>query len=188
MGAAAKSYGDIENVDTTGASWETAKGDNLKYNGVKASERMAKTDLPYMDNYKEDIETVAEDLGIDGAVIAGIISRESRAGTGLDDGWGDYGNAFGLMQVDKRWHKLEGEWDSVEHLTQATNILIYMINAIGDKFPDWTAEQQLKGGLAAYNMGVDSVKSYNKVDAKTTHGDYSNDVVARAQYFKLHGY
>lgn len=44
------------------------------------------------------------------------------------------------------------------------------------------------GALAAYNMGAGSISSYEQVDAKTTGEDYSNDVVARAQYFKKHGY
>lgn len=39
------------------------------------------------------------------------------------------------------------------------------------------------GGIAAYNKGDDRVESYEEVD---TH--YSNDVVARAQWFYKHGY
>lgn len=44
------------------------------------------------------------------------------------------------------------------------------------------------GGIAAYNKGQDCVESYEKVDAHTTGMDYSNDVVARAQWFYRHGY
>lgn len=33
-------------------------------------------------------------------------------------------------------------------------------------------------------MGDGSVHSYERVDEYTTGGDYSNDVVARAQWFK----
>lgn len=44
------------------------------------------------------------------------------------------------------------------------------------------------GGIAAYNMGDGNVHSYENVDAKTTGGDYSNDVVARAKWYKNHGY
>lgn len=42
----------------------------------------------------------------------------------------------------------------------------------------------LSGGIAAYNAGVSKVKSYENVDEGTTGGDYANDVVARAQWFK----
>uniref|UniRef100_A0A4W5P1S0 Lysozyme g n=1 Tax=Hucho hucho TaxID=62062 RepID=A0A4W5P1S0_9TELE len=114
--------------------------------------------------------------GVDPAVLGGIISRESRGGTGPVNGSGDNGNSHELMQVDKCCHSPKGTWDSQEHIDQ------------GKKYPHWTKEQKLKGALAAYNMGAGSISSYEQVDAKTTGGDYANDVAARAQYFKKHGY
>ncbi|KAJ8356109.1 hypothetical protein SKAU_G00189030 [Synaphobranchus kaupii] len=93
-------------------------------------------------------------------MIAGIISRETRGGSEnvmLKGGWGDHGNAFGLMQVDKRRHTPEGGWDSEQHLNQATGILVSSIEQIQVKFKSWSKEQQLKGGLAAYNMGIQNV-------------------------------
>ncbi|KAG7458507.1 hypothetical protein MATL_G00220960 [Megalops atlanticus] len=181
-------YGDVMRVDTTGASAETSRQDNLPVQGVAASHRMAQHDLPLMNKYKHVIERVGRSQGVDPAVIAGIISRESRAGAALQNGWGDYGNAFGLMQIDKRWHSPQGRWDSEEHVTQATGILTGFIDEMKSKFPSWTPEQCLKGGLAAYNMGPSSVTSYQQVDARTTGRDYSNDVVARAQFYKRQGY
>ena len=60
----------------------------------------AEDDLPYVNKYKETIKKVGRDTGTDPAVIAGIMSRESRGGRGLgSNGWDDTGNAFGLMQV-----------------------------------------------------------------------------------------
>lgn len=52
-----------------------------------------------MEKYKAKITEVGNSKCVDPAVIAGIISRESHAGSVLKDGWGDHGNAFGLMQV-----------------------------------------------------------------------------------------
>ena len=60
---------------------------------------MAETDAGRMEKYKSKIKSVGGKYGIDPAIIAGIISRESRAGNQLKDGWGDGGNAWGLMQV-----------------------------------------------------------------------------------------
>ncbi|XP_041840034.1 lysozyme g-like [Melanotaenia boesemani] len=187
-------YGNIMDVETTGASWQTAQQDNLGYSGVPASHKMAEMDAERMNKYKKKIQSVAEIFGIDPAIIAAIISRESRAGNTLDDGWGDWNpkrnayNAFGLMQVDTNPeggnHSPEGEWDSEEHLNQGTEILIEFIEKISWKFSNWSTEQKLKGGLAAYNMGDGNVHSYNNVDQHTTGGDYSNDVVARAQWYK----
>ncbi|XP_069732450.1 lysozyme g-like [Phaenicophaeus curvirostris] len=181
-------YGNILNVDTTGASEATAGPEGLSYAGVRASEKIAEKDLRNMEKYRSKITKAGNSKGIDPAVIAGIISRESHAGTVLDNGWGDYGNAYGLMQVDKRYHKIVGSWDSEEHLAQGTQILCEMIEEIRKKFPRWTKEQQLKGGISAYNAGPNSIQSYDEMDVGTTHKDYANDVVARAKFFKKNGY
>lgn len=67
--------------------------------GVEASNKLAEHDLQKMDQYKSIITKVGRAKQMDPAVIAGIISRESRAGAILVNGWGDHGNGFGLMQV-----------------------------------------------------------------------------------------
>ncbi|XP_054634371.1 lysozyme g-like [Dunckerocampus dactyliophorus] len=177
-------YGDIMKVETTGAGKKTSGQDQLSFTGVAASHAMAQTDLSKMNNYKINITKVGEETGLDPAIIAGIISRESRAGNALTDGWGDNGNAWGLMQVDKRYHTLQGAWNSVEHLHQGTKILIGFINEIKKKFPNWTAEQQLKGGIASYNFGTKNVQTLGGMDRGTSGDDYSSDVVARAQWYK----
>lgn len=116
------------------------------------------------------------------------------------------------MNKDGGNHKVDNDWDSYEHIDQATGILVYFIERISRKFPKWSEEQKLKGlpaeqhypslpsqpgnvcshewfwtftgGIAAYNMGDGSVHSYEGVDEFTTGIDYSNDVVARAKWFK----
>ncbi|XP_054240810.1 lysozyme g [Indicator indicator] len=181
-------YGSVNGIRTSGASCTTAKPEGLSYCGVRASETIAERDLKAMDQYKTIIKRVGEKLCVEPALIAGIISRESHAGKVLKNGWGDNGNGFGLMQVDKNFHKPEGTWNSETHITQGTNILITMIKTIQRKFPHWTKDQQLKGGISAYNAGSGNVRSYDRMDIGTTHNDYSNDVVARAQYYKKHGY
>uniref|UniRef100_A0A8C6WHD4 Lysozyme g n=1 Tax=Neogobius melanostomus TaxID=47308 RepID=A0A8C6WHD4_9GOBI len=177
-------------TDATGASAKTARQDRLPSGGIQASEQMAKTDLERVKRYKDMIQRVGRDLKIDPALIAGIISRESRAGNVLKNGWGDHDRAWGLMQVDVSPtggnHTKKGDWNSEEHLRQATGILQYFIDRIGKKFKDWTEAQQLKGAIAAYNTGDGRVDSYSKVDENTTGKDYSNDVVARARWYKIH--
>ncbi|XP_072239578.1 lysozyme g-like isoform X1 [Leuresthes tenuis] len=181
-------YGDIMAVKTSGASQQTAQQDRLDTAGVGASHTMAKTDADRMRKYESKIKNVGRRHGIAPCLIAAIISRESRAGNALQNGWGDHGNAWGLMQVDVNpnggGHTRQGAWDSEEHLNQATGILVQFIGRIQSKFPGWTRDQQLKGGIAAYNMGDGNVHSYENVDANTTGRDYSNDVVARAQWYE----
>uniref|UniRef100_A0A8C5F538 Lysozyme g n=1 Tax=Gadus morhua TaxID=8049 RepID=A0A8C5F538_GADMO len=187
-------FGDILKVETTGASEETAVAyyDRNLHKGVTASEIMAKEDLDSMKKYKTIIKNVAERRHVNPALIAGIISRETEAGFSIKNtkppGWGDKGNAFGLMQVDKRYHEPRGAWNSEEHIDQATEILVNFIQLIQKKFPSWSTEQQLKGAIAAYNTGDSRVESYESVDSRTTGKDYSNDVVARAQWYKKNGF
>ncbi|XP_055034020.2 lysozyme g [Misgurnus anguillicaudatus] len=175
-------------TDTTGASEITAKQNKLTIKGVEASKKLAENDLNQMEKYKSKIIKVGKAKQMDPAVIAAIISRESRAGAVLKDGWGDNGNGFGLMQIDKHYHTPAGAWDSEQHLAQATEILIDYYQAVKAKFPKWSPEQQLKGGISAYNAGVKNVRSYEHMDLGTTGDDYGNDVVARAQWYKSNGY
>lgn len=60
---------------------------------------MAETDAGRVEQYRSHINRAAGKHGVDPAVIAGIMSRESRAGNALVNGWGDGGRAWGLMQV-----------------------------------------------------------------------------------------
>ncbi|XP_027139581.1 lysozyme g [Larimichthys crocea] len=180
-------YGDIMEVKTSGASAQTAQQDKLKYEGVEASHAMAETDLREMEKYKTIIKNVAREKEIAAALIAAIISRSCRGGRALKEGKGRYDEqCFGLMQIHEV-HEPKGSWNSEEHLSQGTDILIYFITRIKNAFPEWTKEQQLKGGIAAYSAGEDNIKCYEAVDARTPCGDYSNDVVARAQWYKIHG-
>uniref|UniRef100_A0A4W5P011 Lysozyme g n=1 Tax=Hucho hucho TaxID=62062 RepID=A0A4W5P011_9TELE len=132
--------------------------------------------------------------GVDPAVLGGIISRESRGGTGPVNGSGDNGNSHELMQVDKCCHSPKGTWDSQEHIDQAERYSLThsWIELIIHVVVLYATTNLLclcfSGALAAYNMGAGSISSYEQVDAKTTGGDYANDVAARAQYFKKHGY
>ncbi|XP_040192287.1 lysozyme g-like isoform X4 [Rana temporaria] len=182
-------YGNLNDIPTTGASPETGRQDGENISGVNASEKLARTDLQRVNSYKEKIKSVSRKTGVDAAIIAAIMSRESRAGNVLDaNKYGDNGNAFGLMQIDKRWHTPRGAWDSEEHLLQATEILTSMFDAIKKKFPSWSKSHVMKGALAAYNMGPDSVYSFDAVDSRTTGADYSNDCVARAKFYKRNGF
>lgn len=45
-------------------------------------------------------------------------------------------------------HKPVGEWNSYEHIDQATGILVTFIKRISRKFPRWSEEQKLKGSSA----------------------------------------
>ncbi|XP_062301206.1 lysozyme g-like [Scomber scombrus] len=184
-------YGDISRVDTTGASEDTIKANKLpgeRLTGVEASHMMAERDLEEMLKYKSIIKEVGETLHIHPALIAGIISRQSQAGTRLDlNGYGlSDPNCFGLMQINRHYHAVKGEPCSKDHVDQGVTFLIQLIKTMLRTKPLWSPEQQLKGALACYIAGEDKViplERYEDLDSVTPYRDFSNDVVARAQWF-----
>ncbi|CAI9572310.1 unnamed protein product [Staurois parvus] len=181
-------YGDINKVPTTGATCATAKQDKLKSCGVEASKSLAQNDLGRINKYKSIILSVARQKQMDPSVIAGIMSRESRGGSILKNGWSAHNGGFGLMQIDEQYHKPIGAWDSETHIAQAVDILISTYNQIENKFRGQSKENILKGAIAGYNTGAGNVRDINDVDRRTTGKDYANDVVGRAQFFKSKGY
>ncbi|KAF3852776.1 hypothetical protein F7725_006140 [Dissostichus mawsoni] len=70
----------VMSVETSGASWTTSQQDRLGCSGVEASHTMAQTDRERMAKYRSKIISVGGQSGIEPALIAAIISRESRAG------------------------------------------------------------------------------------------------------------
>ncbi|MCS6885115.1 MAG: peptidoglycan-binding protein [Acidobacteriota bacterium] len=173
----------LNEYNPTGASARTARQDGLP-GGVSSSHRMAENDLNRVLKYKEAIEQAAAKHGLPPALLAAIMSRESRGGAALDSrGLGDGGNGFGLMQIDKRYHRPVGDPYSAEHIDQAAGILKNMWDQVKAKHPNWPPVQQLRGAVAAYNSGVGNVQTIERMDIGTTGNDYSNDVWARAQFY-----
>ena len=52
-----------------------------------------------------------------------------------------------------------------------------------DRHPDWSDENVLKGACVAYNSGVSNVVTIAGMNRGTTHNDYGDDVIARAQFY-----
>jgi soluble lytic murein transglycosylase-like protein len=150
---------------------------------------MAATDERRVARYQEDFRDAGARHGIDPAFLAAIASRESRGGNVLDaNGCGDGGNGFGLMQVDRRYHQTQGGPFSREHINQAAGILAGFRDDLAARHPDWTRDQVMTASLSAYNRGTRNMDDPGNTDRGTTGGDYANDVIARAQYYKERGF
>lgn len=63
--------------------------------------RTAEADIVRLRKYETPIKRVARNLCLDPALIAAIISQESRVGLLLDNGWDQERHKYGLMQVHR---------------------------------------------------------------------------------------
>ncbi len=182
--------GILARVHPNGASAGTARQDRLPNGGVDASRRMAETDRGRVlesHDLRNKFEQVGRETGLPPALLAAIASRESRGGNILDrNGEGDYGHGYGIMQVDNRSHtqaRQDGPY-GLAHIRQAAGILKAKLDAVKRQYPNMSPEQQLQTAVSRYNGGRGL--PYPNSDAGTTGGDYSNDVLARAQYYAAH--
>lgn len=176
------------NYQPTGASIATARQDKLPQRGiigVAASRAMAVADRQRVLALREKFTAAGQQFSIAPSLLAAIASRESRGGSVLVNGFGDHGNGFGVMQVDKRHHVLQGTIDpfGLAHITQATGILRDSINQVQHNHPDWPLERQVQGGVSGYNQGPARINTLDRMDLGSTGNDYSNDVWARAQFY-----
>lgn len=176
----------LATASTTGASAKTARQDGLPP-GVASSHKMAQTDLGRVFNLREKFRACGEKFDVPPALLAALASRESRCGKVLaPDGTGDNGHGWGIMQVDKRYHTPVGGPDSIEHLEQATEILVRFRRQVQEKRPMWEDKDILKGAVVAYNSGVSNVQTIERMDIGTTGDDYGSDVIARSQFYVQH--
>ncbi|MBF2075028.1 MAG: peptidoglycan-binding protein [Synechococcales cyanobacterium C42_A2020_086] len=176
------------NAPTTGASPITASQDGLP-GGIASSHTMANTDLLRVKGLAAMFRQVGAKFDVPVALIAALASRESRCGNVLDrGGWGDRGNAFGILQVDKNYHTPRGTHNpsSLEHIEQAIGIFVDYRQQVQAKHPTWEDEYVLKGATVAYNSGVSNVQTKAGMDIGTAGGDYGSDVIARAQFYSNH--
>lgn len=171
-----------------GASDLTARQDNLPAQGivgVKASEAMAESDRKRIKALKVKFIEAGKPSSLPPALLAAIASRETRCGNVLDnEGFGDHHNAFGIMQVDKRFHSPVETDDGPTgeaHIHQATGILREKLDGVNRNFEGLSDSQSLQTAVSRYNGGKKLPAPHS--DEGTTGGDYMNDVWARARYY-----
>ncbi|NXL84786.1 LYG protein, partial [Alectura lathami] len=149
--------------------------------GPTVLRRMAEADVIRLRKYEVPIKRVARKLCLDPALIAGIISQESRAGLLLNNGWDQGQQRFGLMQIDRRYYQPFGMWDSEEHINQCSSMLVAGINEVRARHPAWSWDRQLRGGICTYHSRAGNLQVYDE-DPCSEDSNYANSVIQRAQY------
>ncbi len=182
--------GILSSVHPTGASALTARQEGLRRGGVASSQTIAARDYQRVlesHDLRHKFEVAGEQYHIPPALLAAIASRETHGGSVLArNGTGDHGHGFGVLQVDDRSHRpdrSEGAYGQA-HINQAAAIFDRGLDAVKRDFPDLSPEAQLQTAVSRYNGGGGRV--HPNSDRGTTHGDYGNDTLARAQYFAGH--
>lgn len=122
----------------------------------------------------------ARRAGIGQHILLGKDSRESCLGMCLDaQGRGDGGNAWGLSQIDQRFHP---EFTRSHAPTDHRAVIFYGADLLAEETARFNGD--VAAGLVAYNAGPDAVEQARAagvpIDTYTTGGDYSNDVLSRA--------
>ncbi|NWX71677.1 LYG protein, partial [Alca torda] len=149
--------------------------------GLAMVRRTAEADVIRLRKYEMPIKRVARNLCLDPALIAGIISQESRVGLLLDNGWDQGRQKYGLMQIGREQYQPYGMWDSEDHINQCSAILVLAINEVRARHPTWTQDQQLRGGICTYRAKMGNYQVYEE-DPCDRDNYYANSVIRRAQY------
>ncbi|KAM9264737.1 lysozyme g-like [Cariama cristata] len=177
-------YGDISALQAPAISCRAVRAPDC---GLATVRRIAEADVVRLRKYEIPIKRVARNLCLDPALIAAIISQESRVGLLLDNGWDQERQKYGLMQLGRQQHVPFGVWDSEEHINQCSTILVLAINEVRARHPTWTWDQQLRAGICTYSAKMGNLQVYEE-DPCNRDDYYVNSVIRRAQYFKRHGF
>ncbi|KAM9389029.1 lysozyme g-like [Phaethornis superciliosus] len=176
-------YGDISALQTPTISCKAIKAPDC---GLATIRKTAEVDIVRLRKYEVPIKRVATNLCLDPALIAAIISQESRVGLLLNNGWDQDRRKYGLMQIGRQQQPF-GVWDSEEHINQCSTILVLAINEVRARHPTWTWDRQLRGGICNYRAKTGNRITYVE-DPCGRDSYYANSVISRAQYFKSHGF
>lgn len=180
----------LEVCPTKGCLLATAQPEGLDNAGVASSHEIMRRDLENMNPQRlENMRRSGARHKVPVEVILALASRESHLGSilgkfGNKPGWGDGNQAWGILQVDQRFHSIQGRDDpfSEAHVDQAIGIFASFRDQVQRNHPDWTDENLLKGACVAYNSGVSNVETIEGMNKGTAHDDYGDDVIARAQF------
>ncbi|MGB5595992.1 MAG: peptidoglycan-binding protein [Crocosphaera sp.] len=181
----------LKNCPTEGCKKATSDPEGISQPGVAASHEIARRDMKHLTPERlNSLKKASQKRNVPVEIAAALASRESHLGGilgmfGNNPGWGDNNHGWGILQVDRRYHTLVGLDDpySQAHVEQALGIFSSYRDQVKNNHSDWSDENVLKGACVAYNSGVSNVQTIAGMNQGTTHNDYGDDVIARAQFY-----
>ncbi|KAK2497697.1 hypothetical protein MC885_012307 [Smutsia gigantea] len=173
-------YGDIMGMETSGAACDITRlmncgnrGNSLFSTdlGIRGSEMFAEMDLRALKTYQTLIKEVGLRHCVDPALIAAVISRENHGRAVLQEGWDHRGLKFGLMQVQAR------------NFNQAPSSFLTEAQLKLEIHLQYFQALKHPGGLSAFKSGIDAIATPEDID-----NDLVNDLLARAKFYRRHGF
>jgi type VI secretion system secreted protein VgrG len=160
------------------------------------SDATAKARLALARKFKPLAIKLAKKYNLPPAFILAWMNRESALGEFLrPDGYSKFdGFGYGLLQVDRRYHKPTGDPFGEPSCDQAIgDVFEGMMKGVKKRHPGWTPEEQMAGALVDYNSGPgnattrpSSAAGWKAMDGGTADDNYSRDVWAQSQWYSKH--
>ncbi|XP_065321038.1 lysozyme g-like [Gordionus sp. m RMFG-2023] len=160
-------------------------------NRNRLSNTLIREDVVFLNKHQSNIKHSVKGSGIDPALIAALISKQSRGGRDLDSsGYGVFTKNYGLLQINPKNYGITGGPTSLEHLRQGVKMMNENLNTvlIGDK-SGMTKEEIIKATLALWGEGQKNGKRKREVKVKDLlksreNKVFANDVIIRTLYLK----
>lgn len=129
-------------------------------------------DVPLSEDLQDYIFRVCESYDIDPEIIIAVIWKESSYRASV---MGDNGKAYGLMQIQPRWHKDRMKRLGVDDLLDPYQNVLVGIDYLAELYH---SKGSMKWALMAYNGGPDYA---TKMTKSGKISDYASTVLSKAK-------
>lgn len=140
-----------------------------------AEPEVAYFDVPLSEDLQDYIFEVCETYEIDPAVVVAVIWKES---TYKASAMGDNGKAYGLMQVQPRWHRDRMKRLGVTDLLDPYQNILVGVDYLAELYHD---RGSMKWALMAYNGGPDYA---NRMTRAGRVSSYASAVLKKSKELK----
>lgn len=172
----------IDTIETTSkpkSKTKTTKKSTKKSSSFSKSTKSSKlyTNIPFSARFQCWIDDMCKEYGISTNVVMAVIWKESNFHIRA---MGDHGEAYGLMQIQKKWHKARMRRCDAEDLLNCYDNVHVGIDYLAELYR--TNNRNWHKTLMAYNGG--QAYADKKVKRGIYSSDYSRKVMNKANQYK----